>query len=95
MEPQVPVRHHPQVALTHRGKNRRGDDGVWGEMLELHPVVVAECPHEATWGRAQAVAVELGEGDHVSLGRLSHPKIPTLECDLENTKNKAKDFIIL
>ena len=26
---------------------------------------------------------------------LSHPKIPTLECDLENTKNKAKDFTIL
>ena len=24
-----------------------------------------------------------------------HPKIPTLECDLENTKNKAKDLIIL
>jgi len=26
---------------------------------------------------------------------VSHPKIPTLECNLENTKNKAKDFIIL
>jgi hypothetical protein len=26
---------------------------------------------------------------------LSHPKIPTLGCDLENTKNKAKDFIML
>jgi len=26
---------------------------------------------------------------------LSHPKIPTLGCYLENTKNKTKDFIIL
>jgi len=26
---------------------------------------------------------------------VSHPKIPTLECDLENTKNKTKEFIIL
>jgi hypothetical protein len=23
---------------------------------------------------------------------MSHPKIPTLECDLENTKHKDKDF---
>ena len=26
--------------------------------------------------------------------RMSHPKNPTLGYDLENTKNKAKDFII-
>ena len=37
MEPQIPVGHHPQVALTHCGKDRRGGDGVWREMLELHP----------------------------------------------------------
>ena len=49
VEPQVPVRHHPQVALTHRGKDRHGSDGVWREVLKLHAVVVAERPHEAAW----------------------------------------------
>jgi hypothetical protein len=32
---------------------------------------------------------------NISSENLSHSKIPTLECDLENTKNKTKDFIIL
>jgi hypothetical protein len=48
VEPQVPVWHHPEVALTHRGKNCHGGDGILRKMLELHPVVVAERPHEAT-----------------------------------------------
>ena len=34
-------------------------------------------------------------GDQWICGYLSHSKIPTLECELENTKNKTKDFIIL
>jgi len=42
-------------------------------MLELHPIVEAECPHEAARGSAQAVAVEFGERHHVALGRLGLP----------------------
>ena len=68
MEPQVSVRHHPQVALTHRGKDRRNGDGIWGEVLKLNTVVVAERPHEAAWQGSEAVAVELGEGDDVLFG---------------------------
>ena len=49
VELKVPVRHHPQVALTHRGKDRRDSDDVWGEMLKLDTVVEAERPHEAAW----------------------------------------------
>ena len=33
----------------------------------------AEGPHEAAWGRAQTVAVELGERHHVALGQLRRP----------------------
>ena len=78
VEPQVPVGHHPQIALTHRGKDRHDCDGVWGEVLELHPVMVAERPYEATRGSAQAVAMELGERNHIALGRprlqVVHPR---------------------
>ena len=69
VEPLVPVWHHPEVALTHRGKNHRGGDGIRRKMLELPPVVVAERPHETTRRGAQAMVVELGERDHVALGR--------------------------
>ena len=55
---------------THRIKNRRGGDGVRREMLELHTVMEAERPHEVTRRRTEAVAMELGQGDHVPLGSL-------------------------
>ena len=51
VEPQLPVRHHPQVALTHGGENRRYGDGVRREVLELDPIMEAEGPHEAARGR--------------------------------------------
>ena len=70
MEPKVPVRHHPQVALTHRGKDRCSSDGVWEEMLELDAVVEAERPHEAAWRGSKVVVMELGEGDDVATWRV-------------------------
>ena len=48
VEPQVPVRHLPHVALTHRGEKCHGGNGVWRKMVELHPIVVAERPHKMT-----------------------------------------------
>jgi len=61
VEPQLPVGHHPQITFTHSGKDRSDGAGIWGEVLELHPVMVAERPHEAARRSSQAVAVELGE----------------------------------
>ena len=75
MEPQIPVRHHPQVAFTHRDKNRHDGDGVWREVLELHTVVVVERPHEAAWGRAEAVPMKFSEGDHVPFRRSRLPVV--------------------
>ena len=77
MEPQIPMGHHPQIALTHCGKDHHGGDGVRREVLELHPIVVAERPHETAQRRAQAMAVELCEGDHVARGR---PWLPVVCC---------------
>ena len=75
MEPQILVRYHPEVALTHRCENRHGGDGVRRKMLDLHTVIVVERPHKMARRGAQAVAVELGEGDHVALGRSWFPVI--------------------
>ena len=68
MELQLPVRHHSQVAFTHRGKDRRGEDLIGGEMLELDIVVVEEHPHEAARRRSEPV-VELDERDDIALRR--------------------------
>ena len=44
-----------------------------GEMLELDAVVVKERPHEAPRRKPELVAVELDEGDDVSLWRACIP----------------------
>ena len=75
VKPQLLVQHHPEEALTHRSKNRHGGDGIWRKMLKLYAVVVAERPHEAARRRAQAMAVELGEGNHIALGRPWFPVV--------------------
>ena len=70
VEPQVPMRHHPQVALTHGSKDRHGGDGIGGEVLELDAVVMAERPQEAAWWGSKTVAVKLGEEDDIPLWRV-------------------------
>ena len=75
MKPQIPVRYHPQIAFTYRGKNRRGSDGVRRKMLELHTIVLAERPHEVARRRTEAVTMKLGEGDHVPLRRSRLPVV--------------------
>ena len=73
VEPQIPMWHHPQVALTHHGKDHHGGDSIRGEVLELDAVVVAKRPHEAAHRRSEPVAVEFGEGDDVALRRTWFP----------------------
>ena len=89
MKPQIPVRHHPQVAFTHHDKNRRGGDGVQRKMLELHTVVVAERPHEAAWGRTEAVAMKLGKGNHIPLRRSRLPVVRRRRDPLRRQRGNA------
>ena len=77
VEPQILVRHHLEVALTHCCENRHGSDGVRRKVLKLHNVVVEERPHKAAQRGTQAVAVKLGEGDDVPLGR---PRFLVIRC---------------
>ena len=85
VEPQLPVGHHPQMALTHRGEDRRDGDSVWGEVLELHPLMEADRPPEAARRSAQAVAVELGKRHYVALGR---PGIPVVRLQRDPLRRR-------
>jgi len=58
MPPQVPVDWDPQVALADGNKDHRLRDGVGSEIVQLHPVVVAERTDEPTGGDAEAPLVQ-------------------------------------
>ena len=58
VEPQLSVRHHPQVTFAHCGKDHHGGDSIGGKVLEFEPVVVKH-PHEAAQGRSEPVVMNL------------------------------------
>jgi hypothetical protein len=47
MDPEVPVRQDPQESLVDSDEGSRLRDGIGGKVVELHPVVVAQPPHES------------------------------------------------
>ena len=55
--PQVPMRVHPQVALADGNEDHRLRDGVGGEIVQLHPIVVAERTDEVVGGDTAAPLV--------------------------------------
>jgi hypothetical protein len=65
MGPQVLVRVNPQKPLTNRHENSRLRDGVGVEVMQLHPVVMRERPHEAAHRHPKPPLMEGGETDHV------------------------------
>jgi hypothetical protein len=69
MGPQVPVRVNPQKPLTNRHENGRLRNGIGVEVMQLHPVVVRERPHEAAHRHPKPPLMEGGETDHVPLRR--------------------------
>jgi hypothetical protein len=46
-EPQVPVELNPQIPLADSGEDDHLSDGVRVEVMQIHPVVVRQSPHEA------------------------------------------------
>jgi hypothetical protein len=65
MGPQVPVRVNPQKPLANRHENGRLRDGVGVEVMQLHPVVVRERPHEVARWHPEPPLMEGGETDNV------------------------------
>jgi hypothetical protein len=65
MGPQVPVRVNPQKTLANRHEDGRLHDRVGVEVMQLHPVVVQERPHEAARWHSKPPLMERDETDHI------------------------------
>jgi hypothetical protein len=65
MGPQVLVGVNPQKPLANRRKNGRLRYGVGIEIMQLHPVVMRERPHEAARRHPKPPLMERGETDHI------------------------------
>ena len=66
MPSQVQVRLDPQVLLADGDEDRRLRNGVGGEVMQLHLVVVAKRPNEAAGGNAETPLVEPRQADDVA-----------------------------
>jgi hypothetical protein len=80
MDPQIPVGVNPQKTLANRREDGRLRNGVGVEVVQLHPVVVQERPHEAARWHSKPPLVEGNKTDHipwwqsrVGLARGGHP----------------------
>jgi hypothetical protein len=65
MGPQVPVRVNPQKPLANRREDGRLPNGVGVEVMQLHPVVVQERPHEAARWHSKPSLMAGDETDHI------------------------------
>jgi hypothetical protein len=63
--PQVPVGVNPPKPLANRRENGRLRDGVGVEVMQLHPIVVREHPHEVARRHPKPPLMKRGEADHV------------------------------
>jgi hypothetical protein len=76
MGPQVPVGVNHQKPLTNRRENGRLRYGVGVEIMQLHPVVMRERPHEAARRHPKPPLVERDETDHVPGGGVGSASLP-------------------
>jgi hypothetical protein len=65
MSPQVPVGVDPQVSFAHRYEDGGLRDGVGAEVVQLHPVVMQDRPHEAACRHTESPLVEGDEAHDV------------------------------
>jgi hypothetical protein len=66
MDPQVPDRQDPQESITNGHEGSRLRDSVGGEVVKLHPVVVAQPPHEPAHGGVESTLVHVDEAHDVA-----------------------------
>jgi hypothetical protein len=66
MSPQIPMGGDPQIPLAHRYEDSGLRDGVGGEVVQLHPIVVQDRPHKAARRHTESPLVEGDEAHDVS-----------------------------
>lgn len=69
VDPQVPVGFDPRYPSQTTREDGCLGDRVGVEVVELHPVVMGEQPHEAACGHPEPSLMEGGEADHVARRR--------------------------
>jgi hypothetical protein len=102
MGSQIPVRVNPQKTLANRREDGRLRNGVGVEVVQLHPVVVQERPHETAHWHSKPPLVEGDETNHipqwwsrVGLARGGHPLRlrPTREGTEQTIGNKGLQIL--
>jgi hypothetical protein len=102
MGPQIPVGVNPQKTLANRRKDGRLRNRVGVEVMQLHPIVVQERPHEAARWHSKPPLMEQDETDHiprrrsrVGLARGGHPLRlrPTGERTEQTLGNKGLQIL--
>ena len=61
----------PEVPLANGDEDRRLRDGVGAEVMQLRSIVLAQRPHEPTYGDAEAPLMKTHETHNVALGGAS------------------------
>jgi hypothetical protein len=96
MDPQIPVGVNPQKTLANRREDGRLRNGVGVEIVQLHPVVMQERPHETTCWHSEPPLMEGDETHHVPRrrgrvrpARRDHP--PRLRVTREGTEQTIDD----
>jgi hypothetical protein len=72
MEPHDLVGLKPQESLADSGEDGRLRDGVGVEVMQLHPIVVRQCPHEVAHRNPEAPFMERGKAKDVARGQIQH-----------------------
>jgi hypothetical protein len=75
VHPDIPLDGDPQETFAHADERRRLRNGVQREVVQLHAVVVAQRPHEATRRRRESALVEADETDDVAERRVGLPLV--------------------
>jgi hypothetical protein len=65
MGPQIPVGVNPQKSFANRREDGRLRDGVGVEIVQLHPVVMQERPHETSCWHSEPPLMEGDETQHI------------------------------
>jgi hypothetical protein len=65
MGPQIPVGVNPQKTLANRREDGRLRNGVGVEVVQLHPVIMQERPHETARWHSEPPLVEGDETNHI------------------------------
>jgi hypothetical protein len=65
MGPQIPVGVNPQKSLANRREDGRLRDGVGVEIVQLHPIVMQERPHETACSHSEPLLMEGDETQHI------------------------------